>query len=182
MHHKNLFCLASCGDYIFMDEPNDEDSSWTGREASSLLPTFPLEDLYFLSCNSAINVFDRVHSTYFPFCPVKYWGHWSGHDDIQVTMTKFDHGQFQMNTYIYGTWYFGSMIIICWLILVPARKCLCVIMQLKDHFPQRHVFIWNWPWSNIIMVAWMSSRSVQWPQYFALQKWEKINELSRKGV
>ena len=39
-------------------------------------------------------LFSRVRSTISRFCTVKYWGHWTVHADIQVTMMRFDHGQF----------------------------------------------------------------------------------------
>ena len=47
----------------------------------------------------------------FSFCTVKYWVHWTVHDDIQVAMIRSDHGQFQMNNCLFGTWSFSCMTI-----------------------------------------------------------------------
>ena len=74
-----------------MDESSDESSSWTRREVSSLWQTFTLEEstnVFIMQLNNALKIltpFSRVHSIISPFWTVEYWGHWTHHDDIQVT-------------------------------------------------------------------------------------------------
>ena len=70
-------------------------------------------NIFITQLNRALNAFDafsRVHSPFSPFCAVKYWGHWTDHDDLQVTMKRFDHVQFPVNTCLYGTWSFSCMV------------------------------------------------------------------------
>ena len=100
---------------IFMDE-SIEDSH--GRDAKCRVYDEPhigrVHECFYHATQQCAkrfwHFFWRVHSTSL-FRTVKCRGHWTTHDHLQGSITRFDYGQFHMNTCSWGPWSFSCIIL-----------------------------------------------------------------------
>ena len=104
------------------------------------ITNFTLEEsmnIFMMQLNNALKDFDtffsRVHSTSPPFRTVKCRGHWTDHNHFRGSITRFDYGQFHMNTCSYGSWAFSCMInlALCHSSCIRLGNCVFIVFLSK---------------------------------------------------